>query len=154
MSQEKKRMKIALIIAIVLVVVLIVVSSIYSTGKVNPSSEKSVTVTNNNSNTNVTSKGSASNNSVKPNSSQPSKSIGNKSAKDLAPINGVFTNASSSSSPNDQNNPKPAEKETATGNVVPPDGRIYTGGEGPYAYIPTCSQKGQPLPIAPLTPND
>lgn len=146
-------MKIALIFAIVLVVVLIVVSSTYSTGKVSPSSEKSVTVTND-SNTNVTSNGNASNNSVEPNPSQPSKSIGDKSAKDVAPITGGLPNASSSGSPNDQNNPTPAGNKTATDNVIPPDGRIYTGGEEPYAYLPTYSQKTRPLPIVPLEPID
>jgi FtsZ-interacting cell division protein ZipA len=153
MSQEKKRMKIALIIATVLVVVLIIVSSLYSTGKLNSSSEKSVTATNKSSNTNATSKGSTSNNSVEPNPSQPSKSIGDKSARDLAPINGV-PNASSSASPNEQNNPKLVENMTATGNVPPPDGRVYTSGEGPYAYLPTCSQKKRPLPIVPLGSDD
>jgi hypothetical protein len=154
MSQGKKRMKIALITAIVLVVLLVAVSSIYSTGKLNPISENDVTVTNNNSNTNVTTSGSASNNAVEPNPSQASESTGEKSVKDLAPASGILPNASTSGSSNDQSNPKPAEDETATGNVTPPDGRIYTGGEEPYAYLPTCSQKAPPLPIIPLEPND
>lgn len=153
MSQEKKRMKISLIIAILLVAILVAVGSIYSTAKLNPTSEKSETVTNN-SNTNVTSKGSESNNSVEANLTQPSGSIGDKSAEDLALTNGVLPNASSSAIPNGQNNSTSTENETATGNVTPPDGRIYTGGEEPYAYLPTYSHKGQPLPIAPLGPID
>ena len=154
MLQEKKRMKTAVIIVTVLVVILIIVGSIYSTARVNLSSEKSATATNNNSNTNVASKGSAPNNRAEPNTSQPSESTGDKSVKDLAPANGALPNASSSGSLNDQNNPKSAETKTVTGNVTPPDGRIFTGGEEPYAYIPTCSQKARPLPIVPLGPED
>ena len=147
-------MKTAVIIATVLVVILIVVGSIYSMGKMNQSSEKSVTVTNSNSNTSGASNGFASNNRVEPNTSQSSESTGDKSVKDLAPTSGALPNGSSSDSPNDQNNPKSAETKTATGNVTTPDGRIYTGGEEPYAYIPTFSQKGRPLPIVPLGPID
>jgi hypothetical protein len=36
--------------------------------------------------------------------------------------------------------------------MPPPDGRVYTGGEEPYAYIPTYSPK-EKLPIVPLPPD-
>ncbi len=38
----------------------------------------------------------------------------------------------------------------ATETAAPPDGRIYTGGEAPYAYTPTVSQKQQLMPIVPI----
>ena len=38
--------------------------------------------------------------------------------------------------------------------VSPPDGRIYLGGEPPFAYCPTYSPKQKGLPTMPLTPDD
>jgi hypothetical protein len=34
-----------------------------------------------------------------------------------------------------------------------PDGRIFTRGEPPYGYLPTCSPKDKPMPFVPLEPD-
>jgi hypothetical protein len=51
---------------------------------------------------------------------------------------------------NGQDTSQTLANETATTHVPPPDGRIYTGGEEPYAYIPTQSPKEIRLPIVPV----
>lgn len=152
MLQEKK-MRITLAFTIALIAVLVFGSSMYLIRQVGQASEKSMTSTVNNSNSNAGGGVSSSNQNIGTDSNQPSRSNGDKNTEDSAPIDGIFSNASSGT-PSDKSNAEPVENATATGNVVPPDGRIYTGGEGPYAYVPTYSRKGQPLPIAPLTPND
>ena len=50
------------------------------------------------------------------------------------------------SSPNTGETSQDVDSST---NTLPPDGRIYLGPEEPYAYIPTCTQKGTLIPIAP-----
>jgi hypothetical protein len=42
----------------------------------------------------------------------------------------------------------------APSDASPPDGRIYLGGEPPFAYTPTYSPKQKGLPTIPLTPDD
>lgn len=34
-----------------------------------------------------------------------------------------------------------------------PDGRIFTRGEPPYGYLPTCSPKNKDLPLIPIEPD-
>jgi len=34
-----------------------------------------------------------------------------------------------------------------------PDGRIFTGGEPPYGYLPTCSPKDGNIPFVPVEPD-
>lgn len=46
------------------------------------------------------------------------------------------------------------ENRVAPPNASPPDGRIYLGGEVPYAYTPTYSPKQKGLPTMPLTRDD
>jgi hypothetical protein len=154
MLQEKKRMKITAVLAIALITVLIIVSSIYVTGKVSQSSQKSATGTDTKSSANAGSKDSSSNRNIETDPSQSSRPIGDMPAEHSPPINGAASNASSLNTVNNQEELKSAENDTETGTIPPPDGRIYTGGEAPYAYIPTCSQKERPLPIVPLTPVD
>jgi hypothetical protein len=152
--QEKKRLKITVVLTTVLVTVLIIVSSIYVTGKVSQSCQQNTTRTSVKSSGNAYSKESSSNRNIETNPSQLSKSIGDMPAEPSPPIGGVASNSSSPSAINNQEGPKSAENDTAAGTMPPPDGRIYIGGEAPYAYIPTCSQKPRQLPIVPLTPVD
>jgi hypothetical protein len=51
----------------------------------------------------------------------------------------------------DQSSPKTGEtsQDVNSSTNTLPDGRIYLGPEAPYAYIPTCTQKGALIPIAP-----
>ena len=154
MLQEKKRMKIIAVFVIALIAVLVIVSLIYVPGRVSQSSQKNTTGTDTNSGANAGSKDSSSNRNVEPAPSQSSGSIGDMPAERSQSISGVASNTSSPSAISNQEGPKSAENDTAAGTISPPDGRIYTGGEAPYAYIPTCSQKPRPLPIVPLTPID
>ena len=55
--------------------------------------------------------------------------------------------------PNDQNVTNASGNHAASENIPPPDGRVYPGGEEPYAYITTYSPKER-LPIAPLSPDE
>jgi hypothetical protein len=52
--------------------------------------------------------------------------------------------------PNGQNTSQTSGNDPTSVNVFPPDGRVYSGGEEPYAYIPTYSPKENRLPIVPL----
>ena len=54
--------------------------------------------------------------------------------------------------PNNKTRPSASGNDAASANVPPPDGRVYSGGEEPYAYIPTYSPKER-LPIVPLPPD-
>ena len=54
----------------------------------------------------------------------------------------------------DQNMPSAPGEQIASPSVPPPDGRVFTGGDAPYAYIPTSSLKEKRLPIIPLTPGE
>lgn len=152
--QEKKRMKIAIIVAIALVTVLIIASSIYVTGKASQPSQQSRTGTDTNAITNADSMDSSSNRNIETDPSLSSRSIGNTPTEHSSPVSGVSSNTSSPSAVGNQEGLKSVENDTAAGTTSPPDGRIFTDGEAPYAYIPTCSQKPGPMPIVPLTPGD
>jgi hypothetical protein len=141
-------MKLTAVFITVLITVLIIVSSIYVTGKVNLSSQQNTGDTK--SSANAGSKDSSSNGNIETSPRQSPRSTEDLPAEHSSPNSGVASNTTFSS----QDRLKSAENDTAAGTMSPPDGRIYTGGEAPYAYIPTCSHKPRPLPIMPLTPVD
>jgi hypothetical protein len=154
MLQEKKTMKIIAVFVIALIAVLVIVSLMYVPWRVSQSSQRSTTGTDTNSGANVGSNESSSNGNIEPAPNQSSGSTGDMPAERSQSISGVAPNTTSPSANNTQEGLKSAESDTTAGTMSPPDGRIYTGGEAPYAYIPTCSQKPRPLPIVPLTPVD
>jgi len=86
-------------------------------------------------------------------SSQPSTSSGKIPTGEVTDPNNVTSDPSSGSLGEPNSGEVAQNNATTTGNT-PSDGRIYTGGEAPYAYIPTHSQKEPMLPIVPLTPID
>jgi hypothetical protein len=147
-------MKVIAVLAIALIAVLIIVGSIHVTGKVSQLSQKSTTGTGTTSSADAGIRNCSSNRTIEPDHSESSGSIGDVPAEHSPSSNGAASNASSLSTLNDQGGLKSVDNDTETGAMPPPDGRIYTGGEAPYAYIPTCSQKERPLPIVPLTPVD
>ncbi len=154
MLQEKKRMKITVVFAIALITVLVIVCSVYVTGKVSQSPKQNTPVTDTKSSANAGSTDSSSNRNIETDPSQSSRSTGDPPSEHCSPASGVASNTTSPSTSNNQEGPKSAENDPETGTMPPPDGKIFTGGEAPYAYIPTCSQKPRPLPIVPLTPVD
>jgi hypothetical protein len=147
-------MKTTVVLAIALITVMIIISSIYVTGKVNQSPQQNTIGTSAKSSANAGSKDSSSNGNIETDTSQSSRSTGDTRSEDSQPTGGVASNTTSPTTFNSQEGPKSAANDTETGPVPPPDGRIYVGGETPYAYIPTCSQKERPLPIVPLIPVD
>jgi hypothetical protein len=46
------------------------------------------------------------------------------------------------------------EEELGTTNMTFPDGRVYVGGDTPFAYTPTCSPKDKGLAPTPLIPDE
>jgi hypothetical protein len=70
---------------------------------------------------------------------------GNSKSTDQAVLNGTPVET-----PSEQSTSQASGNDTASVSAPPPDGRVYSGGEEPYAYIPTYSPKAERLPIIPL----
>jgi hypothetical protein len=48
-----------------------------------------------------------------------------------------------------------SQGQNSTSDTCPPDGRIFSGPEPPYAYIPTCTPKEiTKIPVIPPSPED
>lgn len=67
------------------------------------------------------------------------------SANDAAPGGALVE------TPHGQSVAQTLENNATSVSVPAPDGRIYLGGEEPFAYTPTYSPKTEKLPVVPLT---
>jgi hypothetical protein len=147
-------MKIVIVLTLALLSILLVASSTCLTRNIEPAPQENRITASNQPNTAKNGNASPTNNNVETKSSQPSGSARNGPARNSESTNEAVSNGFSAETPSDQNTLNAPENETASANVPPPDGRVYSGGEAPYAYVPTYSPKEKGLPIIPLTPGE
>jgi type II secretory pathway pseudopilin PulG len=139
----RKRMRVVAIIIIMLLSVVLVVSLTCLTSTIRQTSSEKALNASDQQNTAANDESSMSNN-AKDGSSVPKEPSGYGSQGNPGITNEPVPNKSATETPKDQNT---TNSSTST---TPPDGRIYYGGEEPYAYIPTYSPKQNRLPIVPL----
>lgn len=143
-------MKILAVPFLMLVTVLLVASSTCLTAKIKQTSEEKPIVASNQPNEIVSCNASPSRENA-----DTSASGEQRESVNLPEGNSKCTNEAAASgvpvgTPNGQNTSPTSGDDPTSVNVLPPDGRVYSGGEEPYAYIPTYSPKEYRLPIVPL----
>jgi len=143
-------MKILAVLLLTLVAVLLVASSTCLIAKVNQTFEEKPIEINNQPN-----EAASSNASPTENNAVTSSGVGQSVDGNLPEPNSKSTietvpNDVPVETPNAQNTSQSTGNDPTSVNVPPPDGRVYYGGEEPYAYIPTYSPKQNRLPIVPL----
>lgn len=87
-------------------------------------------------------------------SQEPKPNAANNQLGNIEPENGLTINQSAVASDPSSPSPGLSSQDKDPANATPlPDGRIYLGADAPYAYIPTCTNKGASrMPIAPPEP--
>lgn len=89
-------------------------------------------------------------------SQEPKPNAANNQPSETEPENGPATNQSTVISDPSSQSPGLSSQDKDPANATPlplPDGRIYLGAGAPYAYVPTCTNKGASrMPIAPPEP--
>jgi hypothetical protein len=145
-------MKIAVVLVLTFVSVLLIVGSTWWNVKISHTSEEKLIETSNQPNATANSNVSPAKNNAGTGSSEGQRASGNAPEGKLRSADESVPNGAPVETPDDQTAPRVSGNEAASANVPLPDGRVYSGGEEPYAYIPTYSPK-QRLPIAPLPPN-
>ena len=148
----RKRMRIVAVIIIVLLSVVLVVSLTCLASTIRQTSSERALNASDQPNTVANDKSSMDNN-AKNGSSVPKEPSDYGSQGNPGITNEPVPNKSATETPKDQNTPNSSTNEPPSTSTTPPDGRVYTGGDAPYAYIPTYSQKGTRLPVFPLPPD-
>lgn len=143
-------MKILAVPVLMLVTVLLAASSTCLTAKVKQTYEEKPIETSSQPNETVNSKASPSKENADTNSSGVQRRDGNLPEGNSKSTNETVPNGVPVGTPNGQNTSQTSGNDPTSVNVLPPDGRVYPGGEEPYAYIPTYSPKENRLPIVPL----
>lgn len=149
----KKRLKIIAVLVLTLASVLLVTISTCPAVKIGQTYvEKSMQISNQpdgTANGNISStKNDTETGSIKAAGSDGNPLGGNSKSTDDAVPNGAPVET-----PSEQSTSQASGNDAASANIPPPDGRVYLGGEEPYAYIPTYSPKAERLPIVPLLPD-
>jgi hypothetical protein len=133
---------------LILVSVFLVTISIRSTMKTGQTcEEKSMQIGNPNGAINgntFSAKNDAETGSTKASESDGNPAEGNSKSTQAVP------SAASVETPSEQRTFQASGNDATHVSVTPPDGRIYAGGEEPYAYLPTYSPKTERLPVVPL----
>lgn len=146
-------MKIAVVLVLPLVSVLLIAGSTWLTVKISRTSEEKPIETINQPNATANGNVSPAKNNAGTGSSEGQRAGENVPEGNSKSADEPVPNGAPDETPNDQTTPSVSGNEaTASANVPPPDGRVYSGEEEPYAYIPTYSPKER-LPIVPLRPD-
>lgn len=145
-------MKTAAFLLLILVSVLLVGSLTWLTVKISRTSEEKPIETSNQPNTAANGNTSPSKNNAVTGSSEGQSARENVPEGKSNSADEPVPNGAPVETPDNKTAPSVSGNEAAPANVPPPDGRVYSGGEEPYAYIPTYSPKER-LPIVPLPPD-
>jgi hypothetical protein len=146
-------MKTVAFLFLILVPVLLVASLTLLTVKIGRTTEEKPMETSNQPNTAPNGNASPSKNNAVTGSSEDQRAGENVPEGKSNSADEPVPNGAPVETPDDQTASSVSRNEAAaSANVPPPDGRVYSGGEEPYAYIPTYSPKER-LPIVPLPPD-
>jgi hypothetical protein len=145
-------MRILAVFVAVLVPVLLVANSTCLTTRISQKSTEKPIEAGDQPNTTVNGNASPAKNNTITGSSEGQRAGGNVPEEKSKTTDEPIPNGAPADTPKDKTTPMVSGDETASANVPPPDGRVYSGGEEPYAYIPTYSRKER-LPIMPLPPD-
>lgn len=145
-------MRILAVFVVVLVPVLLVASSMCLTTKTSQNSAEKPKEASNQPSTTANGNASPAKNNAVTRSSKGQRASGNVSEEKPKSIDEPNPNGAPAETLKDKTTPSVSGNETASANVPPPDGRVFSGGEEPYAYLPTHSPKER-LPIVPLPPD-
>jgi hypothetical protein len=143
-------MKILAVLVLTLVTVLLFADSTCLTAKIKQTSEEKPTETSSQPNETARGNASSSKEDADTSSSRRQRAGGNLPEGNSKITNEAIPNSVPVGPPNGQKTFQNLANKTTTAQVPPPDGRIYPGGEEPYAYTPTYSPKKSKLPIVPL----
>ncbi len=149
---EKPAMKMVAFFALALLCFSLVVSSTCQTGKIEQQRKENEAISWNEGDMAIQSDSSISNNMENELGKQAGSSADQPNGH--SNLNETVSNGLSIERPSNTDAAGVPGNGVAPDEATPPDGRVYLGGEAPYAYTPTYSPKQKGLPIMPLTPDD